>query len=93
MRVIDFVNWISNFTPTDKVRTSGSSAFKFVVNPSDHAQPDSDTCICFDGGISVKELVRYVALHNIEAYEMYKSSHGNICYNDAIHQRGEVIVS
>lgn len=92
MRVIDFVNWALIVAPDDRVRTDRKSAFDFVVNESDHASPSSDTCICFDGGISVKELIRYVTIHNLEAYIMYRSNHRRFTYGDVILQGVEVVV-
>lgn len=92
MKVIDFVNWVSRVASNDRVRTRNRSAFEFVVNPSDHASPSSDTCICFDGGISVKELIRYVTIHNLEAYTMYQSNHRRFDYGDVTFQGVEVVV-
>lgn len=92
MKVIDFVNWVSNVASGDKVRTYGKRTFEFVVNPSDHANSNSDTCISFDGGILVKDLINYVTLRNFEAYTMYMSSHGGLDYGDVIFQGTEVVV-
>ena len=92
MKVIDFVNWVSNVASCDRVRTRNRSGFEFVVNPSDNAPSDSDTCVCFDGGISVKELIRYVTIHNLEAHTMYMSSHHSLDYGDVVLQGVEVVV-
>ena len=92
MKVIDFVNWVSRVASDDMVRTYGKRTFEFVVNPSDHAPSDSDTYIIFDGGVSVKELINYVTLHNLEAYTMYMSGHGSLDYGDVVLQGVEVVV-
>ena len=92
MKVIDFVNWVSRVASDDMVRTYGKRTFEFVVNPSDNAPCDSDTCVCFDGGISVKELIRYVTIHNLEAHTMYMSSHHSLDYGDVVLQGVEVVV-
>lgn len=92
MKVIDFVNWVSRVASDDRVRTRNRSVFEFVVNPSDHAPSDSDTCISFDGGVSVKELINYVTIHNLEAHTMYMSSHHSLDYGDVILQGVEVVV-
>ena len=92
MKVIDFVNWVSNVASGDKVRTHNKGTFEFVVNPSDHANSNTDTCIVFDGGIPVKDLINYVTLHNLEAYTMYMSGHGGLDYGDVIFQNREVVV-
>ena len=92
MKVIDFVNWVSRVASDDMVRTRNRRRFEFVVNPSDDAPSDSDTYIIFDGGVSVKELIRYVTLHNLEAHTMYMSSHHILDYGDVILQGVEVVV-
>lgn len=92
MKVIDFVNWVSRVASDDMVRTRNRSGFEFVVNPSDHAPADSDTYISFDGGISVKRLINYVTLHNLEAHTMYMSSHHSLDYGDVVFQGVEVVV-
>ena len=86
------MNWVSNVASGDRVRTRNRSGFEFVVNPSDNAPSDSDTCVCFDGGISVKELIRYVTIHNLEAHTMYMSSHHSLDYGDVVLQGVEVVV-
>ena len=93
MRVIDFVDYVlslSNYK--SKVITKQKNVFDFVVNESANSASDLDTCICFDGGISVKELINYVTLHNLEAYTMYQSAHYNLNYGDVIIRDEEVIV-
>ena len=92
MKVIDFVNWVSRVASDDMVRTRNRSGFEFVVNPSDHAPSDSDTYISFDGGVSVKDLIRYVTLHNLEAYTMYQSSHHSLDYGDVGCFEKEIVV-
>lgn len=92
MKVIDFVNLVSNGSSEDMVRTRNRSSFEFVVNPSDHAPSDTDTCVSFDGGVSVKGLIRYVTLHNLEAYNMYQSSHHSLDYGDVGCFKTEVVV-
>ena len=92
MKVIDFVNWVSNVASGDRVRTRDRSGFEFVVNPSDRAPSDSDIYISFDGGVSVKELINYVTLHNLEAHTMYMSSHYSLDYGDVVLQGVEVVV-
>lgn len=92
MKVIDFVNLVSNGPSENMVRTRNRSSFEFVVNPSDHAPSDTDTCVSFDGGVSVKGLIRYVTLHNLEAYNMYQSSHHSLDYGDIGVFEMEVVV-
>lgn len=92
MKVIDFVNWVSRVASDDRVRTRNRSGFEFVVNPSDHAPSNSDIYISFGGGVSVKELINYVTLHNLEAHTMYQSNHGGFDYGDVIFQGVEVVV-
>lgn len=83
MKVIDFVNWLSVEAESDyMVKTCCSNDFVFVVNESVNAASGSDTCIGFDGGISAKELISYVARHNIEGYTMYNSVHGDVYFDD-----------
>lgn len=85
MKVIDFVNWLSVEVESDYVvKTRCSDDFLFVVNESVNAVSSSDTCIGFDGGISAKRLINYVARHNLEGYTMYNSGHGDV-YLDDIH--------
>lgn len=92
MKVIDFVNLVSRVASDDSVRTRNRSGFEFVVNPSEHAPFDSDTCISFDGGVSVKELINYVTLHNLEAHTMYMSNHHSLDYGDVVLHGVEVVV-
>lgn len=93
MRVIDFVDYVLSFSNyKSKVITKQRNVFNFVVNESANAPSDSDTYICFDGGISVKELINYITLHNLEAYTMYQSGQYNLDCNDVIIQDSEVIV-
>ena len=92
MKVIDFLSCFCDATSEDRIRTRNRSSFEFVVNPSDHTPSDSDTCISFDGGVSVKELINYVTLHNLEAHTMYMSSHHSLDYGDVILQGVEVVV-
>ena len=92
MKVIDFLSCFCDATSEDRIRTRNRSSFEFVVNPSDHAPSDTDICISFDGGVSVKELINYVTLHNLEAHTMYMSSHHSLDYGDVILQGVEVVV-
>ena len=92
MRVIDFLSCFCDATSEDRVRTRNRSSFEFVVNPSDHAPSDTDTYVSFDGGVSVKDLIRYVTLHNLEAYTMYRSSHHNLDYGDVSCFEKEIVV-
>lgn len=83
MKVIDFVNWLSAEVESSYVvKTHCSNDFTFVVNESINATSSSDTCIDFDGGISAKGLINYVARHNLEGYAMYNSGHGDVYFDD-----------
>ena len=92
MKVIDFLSCFCDATSEDRVRTRNRSSFEFVVNPSDHAPSDTDTYVSFDGGVSVKDLIRYVTLHNLESHTMYMSSHHSLDYGDVVLQGVEVVV-
>ena len=92
MRVIDFLSCFCDATSEDRVRTRNRSSFEFVVNPSDHAPSDTDTYVSFDGGVSVKELINYVTIHNLEAPTMYMSNHHSLDYGDVVLQGVEVVV-
>lgn len=75
MKVIDFLSCFCDATSEDRIRTRNRSSFEFVVNPSDHAPSDTDIYVSFDGGVSVKDLVRYVTKHNLENYTAVSSIH------------------
>lgn len=87
MKVIDFANWLSTVRPNYVVKTYCSNDFVFVVNESSHAPSNSDTCINFEGGISVERLISHIARHNLEGYTMYNSAHGDVLLDD-IHVHG-----
>lgn len=82
MKVIDFVNWLSTVKPNYVVKTYCSNDFIFIVNESVSATSDSDTCINFEGGVSVKGLINYITRHNLEGYTMYNSVHSEIYLDD-----------
>lgn len=83
MKVIKFMNWISVFALDSMVKTFHSDNLLFFVNKSSDASSDSDIRVSFDGGISVRDLLGYIAQHNLEAHTMYASDHREI-YVDEI---------
>lgn len=92
MKVIDFLSCFCDATSERRIRTRNRSSFEFIVNPSDHAPSDTDICVSFDGGVSVKELIRYVTIHNLEAYTMYQSSHHSLDYGGVSCFETEIVV-
>lgn len=81
MRVVSFMNWLYGIPSNYVVKTDGRDRFIFVVNKLDGVFRSLDTRINFEGGISVRELINYIARHNLEAYMMYNSIHGDVYFH------------
>lgn len=97
MKVIGFILLLLNWRVDNnaKITTKGCDDFDFVINPKETSYADTDTTIHFDGGISFNNFIKYVAMHNMENYAMYTSTHKNFCNyssDDIDIHKNEVIV-